>query len=281
MHPNSTLRASSQRGPRTARQGSRVLQERNRRSAVAAEGRLSAVLLLTSPRQDTDTGAQESLNLGPRGAPDRWSIWPPHGRGTGRGAEDGRRAAGTGPSLRSGEDGHRGGPHHPPHLLPWARPVLRPQRPGSPGQQRQSLGRWRLSPAGPMVGRGRNPTVPGSGVLPQRREEGGRSRLGRAEAGGTAQSERRRVEKEPAPAGKGKAAGTRWRCRAGARLTRGASRSLGSSRLVSMHAAPAAPPTAPHAAPCGGGDAPRWLRAALASLSPEGPTLTAASWGGR
>lgn len=58
-----------------------------------------------------------------------------------------------------------------------------------------------------------------------------------------------------------------------ARLTggRGPSGSSGSSGLPSLNAArPLAPPTAPHAAPCGGGDAPRRLRLHRLLFPPRG-----------
>lgn len=92
------------------------------------------------------------------------------------------------------------------------------------------------------------------------RGRGGRSRPGRVGAGGTAQSERRRVERGPARRGRrrgrdGAAAGARW--------ADTGSEPLGSALAGSFHeSVPVAPPTAPrapHAAPCGGGDAPRWL----------------------
>lgn len=184
-----------------------------------------------------------------------WAAQPPCRAGAGQTAGDG-----PGPTrgVTLGTPGARA-----------IRPTPYPGRVPScgPGQQRQSLGGPQLSLSEPMVGQGRSPAVPGSGVLPQRQGRGGRRGLGRVEAGGT-RSERRRVERgRPWRGGRRGRDGGAGPADRGPRLLG----SSGSSGLPSLNAArPLAPPTAPHAAPCGGGDAPRRLRLHRLLFPPRG-----------
>lgn len=100
MHPNSTLWALSQRGLPTARQGSQVLQEWNRRSRggyregafccptshLAEAGPRTRVLSLSlnlGPRGSTPTAGAPAH---PKGPGERWALRP-EGESTGRGAD--------------------------------------------------------------------------------------------------------------------------------------------------------------------------------------------------
>lgn len=139
-----------------------------------------------------------------------------------------------------------------PALTQGECPLLRPLCPGNPEQQRQSLGRSPRSASQPMTDQHRDPTTPGSWVLPQRQVEGGTEQArhvsqlspGGGGAGGNKSRAGTPSRKGAGPGGK--AAWTGWRVW-GCRLT------LAVRPAQLLQAITAAPPSAPNRAPAGEG----------------------------